>query len=310
MKPLSEATIRQYIAEGNKIKNFRKLSEEKKEQIVEQVLSTEFLDLRCDWAFKYVLSDPELLLILLNDFLPENIVSISSITNEPKRLNGSEKNVLMDVVARTETGQEIVIEMQRFKKTDLRARLFYYGAAMVRSQLKRGRNYGRLKPVYVLCFMDFRMRHLGNQLVYRYRMIEQDSHEEYGDWLSIYLCELPRLKKVAMSEMNYIEGWMHIIRESSTFAEKPEGMDERFDRVVEAARLQKVPENDKMDYFKAMVSDNERLEYGEDRYAEGRAEGAREKQIEIALRMVNEFGQSPAKAAEITGLKVSDFISD
>lgn len=50
-------------------------------------------------------------------------------------------------------------------------------------------------------------------------------------------------------------------------------MNERFDRVVEAARLKKVPDNEIMDYFKSMISDDERLEYGEDRYAEGRAEG-------------------------------------
>ena len=53
-----------------------------------------------------------------------------------------------------------------------------------------------------------------------------------------------------------------------------------------------------------MISDDERLEYGEDRYAEG----AREKQIEIAQRMVKEFGLSPDKAAEMTGLQVSDFL--
>ena len=239
MKTLSEAKMRQYIAEGNKNKRFRGLPEERKEQIVQQVLSTEFLDLRCDWAFKYVLSDHELLLILLNDFLPENIASVVSVSNEPKRLNSTEKTVLMDIVARTEDGREIVIEMQRFKKTDFKARMFYYGAAMVRSQLKRGRYYGKLKPVYVLCFMDFKLKHLRNQLLYKYRMMEQESHEVYGDWLSIYLCELPRLQKIAMSEMNYVEGWMHIIRESSTFAGKPEGMNARFDRVVEAARLKR-----------------------------------------------------------------------
>lgn len=274
MKNLSEAKMRQYIAEGNKIKQFRNLPEERKEQIVEEVLSTEFLDLRCDWAFKYVLSDPELLLLLLNDFLPENITSIVSVSNEPKRLNSTEKTVLMDIVARTEDDREIVIEMQRFKKTDFKARMFYYGAAMVRSQLKRGRNYGKLKPVYVLCFMDFKLKHSKNQLLYKYQMMELENHEVYGDWLSIYLCELPRLQKVAMSEMNFVEGWMHIIRESCTFAGKPEGMNERFDRVVEAARLKTVSESEKMDYFKSMISDKERLEYGDDRYAEGKIEGA------------------------------------
>lgn len=67
---------------------------------------------------------------------------------------------------------------------------------------------------------------------------------------------------------------MHIIRGSSTSAGRPEGMNERFDRVVEAARLKTVPDSEKMDYFKSMISDKERLEYGDDRYAEGKIEGA------------------------------------
>lgn len=66
---------------------------------------------------------------------------------------------------------------------------------------------------------------------------------------------------------------MHILRESVNFAGVPEGMDAHFSPVVEAARLQTVPEDEMMNYFKSVISDSERLEYGEDRFAEGLAEG-------------------------------------
>ena len=273
MTTLSESQKRRYIAEGNKNKQFKKLSEVAKEQAVESIMTTEYLDLRCDWAFKYVLRDPELLLILLNDFLPEKIVSVTSVNTEPKRLGGKEKNVLMDIVAKAKDGREIVIEMQRFEKTNFRARMFYYGSSMVRSQLPKGKDYSRLKPVYVICFMDFKLAHPVDRLVYKYKMKELDSDETYGDWLSIYFCELPRMEKESMSEMDYVEGWFHILRKSSNFAGKPKGMDRHFDRVVEAAEIQKLPEDNKMDYFKAMISDKERLEYGEDRYNVGLSDG-------------------------------------
>ena len=45
-----------------------------------------------------------------------------------------------------------------------------------------------------------------------------------------------------MSEMDYVEGWFHIFRKSSNFVGKPIGMDKHFDRVVEAAEIQKLPE--------------------------------------------------------------------
>ena len=61
-------------------------------------------------------------------------------------------------------------------------------------------------------------------------------------------------------------------------------MDKHFDRVVEAAEIQKLPEDNKMDYFKAMISDKERLEYGEDRYNVGKAE----EKIENAKALLRE----------------------
>ena len=85
-----------------------------------------------------------------------------------------------------------------------------------------------------------------------------------------------------MADMDHVESWLHIFRESANFAGRPEGMDKRFDGVVEAANMQALPENEKMDYFKAMLSDKERLEYGEDRFAAGLAEGM-EKGIEKGI---------------------------
>lgn len=301
MTTLSESQKRRYIAEGNKNKQFKKLSDVAKEQAVESIMSTEYLDLRCDWAFKYVLSDPELLLILLNDFLPEKIASVTSINTEPKRLGGKEKNVLMDIVAKTKDGREIVIEMQRFEKTNFKARMFYYGSSMVRSQLPKGKDYSKLMPVYVICFMDFKLTHPVDRLVYKYKMKEQDSDEVYGDWLSIYFCELPRMEKESMSEMDYVEGWFHILRKSSNFAGKPKGMDKHFDRVVEAAEIQKLPEDNKMDYFKAMISDKERLEYGEDRYNVGIVEGKTE-----SARIMISAGYPKEEVLRLLGLKEED----
>jgi len=291
----------QYLAEGNKNKDFRKLPEYKKEELVEHIMQAEYMDLRCDWAFKRVMSDPGLLCLLLNDFLPEKVQEVTSVNTEPRRLSGSEKNVLMDIVAKTVDGREIVIEMQRFDKKDFKARMFYYGSAMVRSQLPRGKNYAILKPVYVICFMDFMLRHLTSQLVYRYQMMEQDSHEIYGNWLSIFLCELPRLQKSRMADMDHVESWLHIFRESANFAGRPEGMDERFNGVVEAARMQTLPENEKMDYFKAMISDKERIEYGEDRYEAGKEEGRAETLQMVAKAMLAK-GKSLEEIMDITGL--------
>lgn len=88
--------------------------------------------------------------------------------------------------------------------------------------------------------------------------------------------------------MNYVEGWFHIFRESSNFAGKPEGMDAHFDRVIDAAQTRDLPESAKLDYFNAMVSDKERIEYGNDRYEAGMEKGIEKgmekKNLELAAK--------------------------
>ena len=73
-------------------------------------------------------------------------------------------------------------------------------------------------------------------------------------------------------------------------------MDAHFSPVVEAARLQTVPEDEMMNYFKSVIPDNERLEYGEDRFAEGLAEGLEKGKAEgLAAGLANGLAEGLAK---------------
>ena len=80
-------------------------------------------------------------------------------------------------------GRQIVIEMQKRTPDDLKNRLFYYGSALIYTQLKRGDDTYRLIPVYILIFLDGNLNHMNpadKRLVYRYRMQEQETGEVYG----------------------------------------------------------------------------------------------------------------------------------
>lgn len=82
-------------------------------------------------------------------------------------------------------------------------------------------DYNILMPVYVICFMDFRLKHDTDQLVYRYMMKERDSGEVYNNLLTICLCELPRLKAKKIDGMNDIESWFYILENIHNFAGDP-----------------------------------------------------------------------------------------
>ena len=82
-----------------------------------------------------------------------------------------------------------------------------------------------------------------------------------------------------------------------------------FEEVLEAARVDTLSPED-MDNYQDMLDavkiEARKADLYDRQQAEARA--VRKKQIEIALRIVKEFGQSPEKAAEMTGLQVSDFM--
>ena len=270
---LSSAQMQKFIAVVNEVERYRDLSEKEKEGIVLSIIGRPYMDLRSDWAFKHVLQDKEILKMLLNDFLPEEIDSVELQPNEIDRLRPDDKNVIMDVLCRTVDGRKFIVEMQRKKKRSFQRRMLYYGASMLHRQLRPNQPYSALRPVYVICFMDFRLPHETDQLVYRYSLCEQESGERYGDLLSIYLCELPRLKATSIEGLDPVRSWFYILENMRTFAGKPEEMGKRYAAVAEAARMYTLPDEQIIQYLRNMITEEERLDMGGAYYDDGFADG-------------------------------------
>ncbi len=212
---LTPEQYERYIQTVDEFQQLRTLSREEKIKIIDDILKAPFLDLRSDWAFKYVFGGhPDLLKMLLNDFLPEPVESVTVLPNELPHNRPDDKNIILDVLCRLGDGREIIVEMQRKGHDSFRNRMFYYGADLVSKQLKSGAYYDRLCPVYVICFMDFTLMHRqapDGKIMFVYEFRERDTGERYADLMSIYLCELPRLKKRSMKQMNPVEEWFYII---------------------------------------------------------------------------------------------------
>ena len=123
--------------------------------------------------------------------------------------------------------------------------------------------------------------------------------------MSIYLCELPRLKKRSMKQMNPVEEWFYILKRMTTFAEVPEGMDGRFAPLLETARTRQLPEKEKLHYLRAMISEEEKEDIAKFYRAEGReqglAEGLEKGKKEVA-RQMKKMGLSVAQIVQASGL--------
>lgn len=211
------------------------------------------------------------------------------------------------------------LEMQQERRKAFFPRLYYYGSKLLSQQLKKGSHYQDLLPVYVICFTNFTVKHNdcpADQLVYEYQHREKNGGGVFTKLHTTYICELPRLAQKAIEDMNPIENWFYILRNCRNFASKPEGMDPRYDHIIEAAKTNRIPDKERTQYLRAMISDYDKqdiaeanIEYGmelgrEQAREEERAKAQAEK-LESAKAMLDD-GIDVAKIAKYTGLSVEE----
>ena len=159
----------------------------------------------------------------------------------------------------------------------------------------------RLKPVYVICFMNFRLIHQTDQLVYRYQLRERDSQELYGDQLSIYLCELPRFAKSQEESLTPEEEWFEILQNMTIFASRPLNVGKRFDSLLNDCRQNLLEVEEQEQYFSAMISEHEKQSIAAAYKEEGFREGMEKTKIDMAKAMKLK-GLSEDVICEISGL--------
>ncbi len=312
---LTPEQFAQYEAIVNEYDRYRKLSQEEKEDLILRIATSTYIDLMCDWAFKHVFGHNEKnLMLLLNDILQEEIVHIEYDPNEIELWKGDDKKVIMDVLCHTKDGRKIIVEMQRADKEHLRKRLVYYGASMIHTELRKGDSYGKLMPIYVICFMNFRLRHDTDKLIYHY-LLSEVGGEAYltPNILNIYLCELPRLASKPGKSLTPVEVWFDILQNMRNFASKPEIFGSKYDTIFESSLQSPIPDRDKLQYFRSMfdndirsyLTDEDRQEIAEEFYAKGKAEGIAEGRAKTA-KALKELGFEASDIARVSGLTLKE----
>ena len=115
-----------------------------------------------------------------------------------------------------------------------------------------------------------------------------------------------------LSRMNPVEAWFHILKNSATFTDIPEDLDPRLKPVMEAAQSQKLSGVDRIQYFRAMVSEEDKRDiaqaYLERGIEQGIEQGKVEERLDIARRMLS-LGCEPEVIAQATIFSVEEIKS-
>lgn len=244
------------------------MTEEEKDELARKMAASEYLDLTCDWAFKYVFqSHPNLLILLLNDILQESITSVEFQNTERLGLEPIDKKVVFDLLCKTSDGSTFLCEMQKTTRSDQRDRLFYYGSRLVAEQMKAG--------------------------------------EAFGNQMSFHLLELPRIMRYAQEFDSPVAGWCRIFRNFSIFARTAAANAPWFKELEGAMRIRGLSNEQIESYFSDMISKDEMLPYLEGSelqgYRRGLREGKAEGKAEVAKALLG-TGMAVEQIASVTEL--------
>ena len=252
------------------------MSEEEKDAYAQRLATPEYLDLTCDWAFKYLFQNhPDLLVRLLNDILQEDITSVEFRNTELTEVSPHDKRILFDLLCQTPNGT-ILVEMQRASRFDQRDRLIFYGSRLVTRQVKRGDEKYSLSPVKVICIMNYEDDHPNSpegKILYHYRLQEIETAEPFGDRMSFYLLELPRIMRYSDEYDSPVAAWCRIFRNFAIFAKSRSEKDAEFDMLERAMRVSGLDDKEIDNYFNDMMTEKEMLPYIEGAEQQGYRKG-------------------------------------
>ena len=252
------------------------MTDEEKDAYAQRLATPEYLDLTCDWAFKYLFHNhPDLLVRLLNDILQEDITSVEFRNTELTEMSSQDKRILFDLLCRT-PGGTILVEMQRASRLDQRDRLLFYGSRLVTRQVKRGDEKYVLAPVKVICIMNYEDDHPDSpveKILYHYRLREVETAELFGDRMSFYLLELPRIMRYTDEYDSPVAAWCRIFRNFAIFAKSRSEKDAEFERLERAMRVSGLDDQEIDNYFSDMMTEKEMRPYIEGAEYQGYRKG-------------------------------------
>ena len=123
--------------------------------------------------------------------------------------------------------------------------------------------------------------------------------------LSIYLCELTRLKETSIKGLTPIQSWFYILKNMRKFAGKPEDMGERYAAIAEAARLHHLPNDEKLQYLRYMITEEEKIELYDTGFEDGMEKGLEKGRTEVRIAIAQNLltMEYPIETiAQVTGL--------
>ena len=217
-----------------------------------------FVNLRSDVGFKAVFADrnnKDILIGVLNQILPpeariEDIKEYSD--REQRRDVPYGKKTVLDLVCVDRDDRTFVVEMQASEEDFFFERCVYYASGLYHLELSDGVRYKGLRPVYVVSFLNYRLRHDDESLwdtdhfISNWRFTEKRTGMVADQTISVIFVEMTLFTKTLEECVTEFDRLFYIFRNSDGFQRIPEwieeagGISRRLAEACEVAAFDKV----------------------------------------------------------------------
>jgi predicted transposase/invertase (TIGR01784 family) len=251
-----------------------------------------YLDPKSDLVFKKIFGHhPNLLQDFLNAILPlpEDCFIESLVYLQPEHVPDipALKSSIVDVRCLDNHGRYFIVEVQLQWTSDFIKRMLFNTATTYARQLKKGKNYEHLSPVYGVALLDATFSQ-DQEWFHHYQMTNVHDGSKSLEDIQLILIELPKFKPTSITAKKVTVLWLRFLKEID---EKTEIIDPSFleiDSIKEALSLLEVSsytEAELLFYDKSWdaVSSERTLLSG--KYKEGKAEGKAEERKKFVKSM-------------------------
>ena len=197
-----------------------------------------FVNLRSDVGFKAVFADrnnKDILIGVLNQILPpeariEDIKEYSD--REQRRDVPYGKKTVLDLVCVDKDDRTFVVEMQASEEDFFFERCVYYASGLYHLELSDGVRYKGLRPVYVVSFLNYRLRHDDESLwdtdhfISHWRFTEKRTGMVADQTISVIFVEMTLFTKTLEECVTEFDRLFYIFKNSEGFQRIPEWIEE------------------------------------------------------------------------------------
>ena len=197
-----------------------------------------FVNLRSDVGFKAVFADrnnKDILIGVLNQILPpeariEDIKEYSDREQQQDVIYG--KKTVLDLVCVDKDDRTFIVEMQASEEDSFFERCVYYASGLYHLELSEGDLYGKLHPVYVVSFLNYRLRHDDESLwdtdhfISYWRFSEKRTGMVADQTISVIFVEMTLFTKTLEECVTEFDRLFYIFKNSEGFQRIPEWIEE------------------------------------------------------------------------------------